>query len=116
MELSCEVQAGSWAAKGFDAKSYRHKQFFITLNFNKMKVNKMSLANIQGMLSRAEMKNIFGGLSQHSYCTVTNNSDSGGGTSSYYCNGSQDDCQNTADALCANNDCCDDLDCEPILA
>ena len=54
-------RTGSWAAKAFEAKSYRHKQFFITLNFQKMKTKKMSLATIQGKLSRSEMKNIMAG-------------------------------------------------------
>ena len=67
-------------------------------------------------LSKSEMKSILGGVAAHSYCTVTNNADCGGGTSSYYCNGSDDDCQSTADAFCANSNCCDDLDCQPILA
>lgn len=44
-------------------------------------------------LSNDDMKRVVGGLSQHNNCTVTNNADCGGGTSSYYCNGSLDDCQ-----------------------
>jgi hypothetical protein len=43
------------------AKSYRHKQILITLKQIKMKTQKMSLANIQGKLSRVEMKNIMAG-------------------------------------------------------
>jgi len=42
-------------------KAAGEKQFFLILNFKKMKTTKMSLATIQGKLSRAETKNIMAG-------------------------------------------------------
>ncbi len=54
-------RAGGWAAKACDAKGDRHKQFLLILNLKKMETKKMSLANIQGRLSRKEMKNIMAG-------------------------------------------------------
>jgi hypothetical protein len=44
-----------------DAKSFRSRQIIIYFKFQKMKTTKMSLVNIQGKLSRAEMKNIMAG-------------------------------------------------------
>ena len=60
-------------------------------------------------LTDQQMKMINGG--DHSICTI-----SGGGGGSYYCNGSLSDCQDAADKLCAGDDSCDDLDCQPIYA
>lgn len=54
------LQQSSGAAKAFGL-NYRHKQFLSTLKFKTMLTVKMSLANMQGKLSRAEMKNIMAG-------------------------------------------------------
>jgi hypothetical protein len=49
-------------------------QIFYNLNFKQMKTQKMSLTNIQGKLSRTEMKNIMAGsalgecLNNPNYC------------------------------------------------
>ncbi len=55
------AQRGCQTAKACDAKSIRRKQFLIILKQIRMKTTKMSLANIQGKLSRTEMKNIMAG-------------------------------------------------------
>jgi NADP-dependent 3-hydroxy acid dehydrogenase YdfG len=56
------------AAKAFDAKSQGTNNFYNFLKLKKMGIQKMSLANIQGKLSRTEMKNIMAGSG--SGCTV----------------------------------------------
>jgi hypothetical protein len=48
----------------------KYKKNLFTLNFKKMKTTKMSLANIQGKLSRAEMKNIMAGSGTGGSCKV----------------------------------------------
>jgi hypothetical protein len=56
------VCACQWlAAKAFDAKSQGTNNFYKFLKLKKMGIQKMSLANIKGKLSRAEMKNIMAG-------------------------------------------------------
>ena len=61
------LQHGSGAANACDAKSYGQQQFFLTIKLNKMQTQKMSLANIKGKLSRAEMKNIMAGSGSYLY-------------------------------------------------
>ncbi len=61
-------------------------------------------------LSRAEMKNVMGGVAQVS-CKV---SYAGGGTGTFTCSGSAatpDNCQAAADSWCASNNSCSDVDC-----
>jgi hypothetical protein len=79
---------GARRPKPVDAKSYRHKQFFLTSIFKKMKTTKMSLASMQGKLSRAEMKNIMAG-SGGANCSDSCTSDSD-------CNGSDNSCHHCA--------------------
>ena len=83
-----------------DAKSYRHKQSLLTLNFQKMKTKKMSLANVQGKLSRAEMKNVMAGCGWN--C--------GSNFSCSYNQGNQDPCVAVNMGTCTKNDgtwgCC----------
>ncbi len=60
----------------------------VTLKIKKIETKKMSLANMQGKLSRTEMKNIMAGLSGGAICT---------------CN-SADQCTATNE-LCMNSGC-----------
>ncbi|MEJ7678507.1 MAG: hypothetical protein WKG06_11740 [Segetibacter sp.] len=55
-----------------------------------MKTQKMSLANIQGKLSRAEMKNIMAGSGSGGNC-YTLSTGSGGSSSCWYATGSNGD-------------------------
>ena len=52
-------------------------KFVNRLNFKKMQTKKMSLANIQGKLSRAEMKNIMAGSGISSSCGSVSNCSTG---------------------------------------
>jgi hypothetical protein len=79
------VCACQWlAAKAFDAKSQGRNNFYNFLKLKKMGIQKMSLANIKGKLSRAEMKNIMAG----SGCAVV----CGPGTAGTYWIGSALEC------------------------
>ena len=80
-----------WVDKAFGSLNYRRKQFFITLNFQKMKTKKMSLADVKDKLSRAEMKNIMAGTAP------------GGGKCGDFCN-SSDDCPDSHCGLCESKD------------
>ena len=55
------LQFGSRAAKACDAKSPGTNKLSKSKTFKQMKTQKMSLANIKGKLSRAEMKQIMAG-------------------------------------------------------
>jgi hypothetical protein len=86
-------------------------QFFKPLKLAKtMENKKISLANVQGKLSRAEMKNVMAGeQSGVMQCAWTNHS---GITHYGNCTGTQHQCQTTADQICrANPAGCDYVEC-----
>lgn len=85
-----------------------------------MNIQKMSLANLQGKLSRNEMKGINGGQQGLATCGYTG-----------YCQGYEgapttpydpdntalaNSLQASADAWCAHHDCCTGADCMGALA
>ncbi|MBK0378898.1 hypothetical protein [Mucilaginibacter segetis] len=67
-------------------------------------------------LSRAEMKNVMGGLRPGDggvTCTWTwaGGSECASGTTVQSCSDTVENCQTGADNNCDNNDCCTDVDC-----
>lgn len=75
-----------------------------------METKKMSLANVQGKLSRAEMKNVMAGLEQDGVmqCGWTNQS---GITNYGNCTGTQYQCQTSANQICATMAACHHVTC-----
>jgi hypothetical protein len=74
-----------------------------------MEKTKLSLANVQGKLSRAEMKNVMAGEAGVMQCAWTNHT---GITHYGNCTGTQYQCQTTAEQICRSNPGgCDSVKC-----
>jgi hypothetical protein len=68
------------------------KTILVTVKFKKMETTKMSLANIQGKLSRAEMKNIMAGSGACPYGHLSCSTNT--------------DCGNINAGVCCGSGCC----------
>jgi hypothetical protein len=70
---------------------------------------KISLGSIQGKLTRAEMKNVLGGMAQVTCSWSWASGYTGDKTTS--CTGTADGCQAAADNWCWSHDSCTNVDC-----